>query len=358
MSKSGTSCPPLAQGLYRPHRRTRRVRRRLRRRHQGPTLARDRRAGRWRCSSTSEHRGACGCEANTGDGAGILIQMPDALPAQARCAWHSPAPAGRLRRRPGLPAARRSPTRIASRTLFERSSTKKGSACSAGATCPTDNALLGRDRPRAASRSSSSCSSAARHCDAGPRRSAALRAQALRHPQAHRARGRRADVAARARSFYMPACRRKTLIYKGMLTADQIAPMFPDLADPDCRVRAGARAPALQHEHVPVVAARAPVPAHRAQRRDQHAARQHQLDARARRAARVRAVRRRPRRRSCRSSAKAAATRRPSTTCSSSSCMAGRSLPHAIMMMIPEPWQQPRDDDAEREGVLRIPLVA
>ena len=26
-----------------------------------------------------EHRGACGCEANTGDGAGILIQMPDAF---------------------------------------------------------------------------------------------------------------------------------------------------------------------------------------------------------------------------------------------------------------------------------------
>ena len=23
------------------------------------------------------HRGACGCEANTGDGAGLLIQMPD-----------------------------------------------------------------------------------------------------------------------------------------------------------------------------------------------------------------------------------------------------------------------------------------
>ncbi len=25
------------------------------------------------------HRGACGCEANTGDGAGILVQMPDAF---------------------------------------------------------------------------------------------------------------------------------------------------------------------------------------------------------------------------------------------------------------------------------------
>jgi glutamate synthase (ferredoxin) len=24
-----------------------------------------------------DHRGACGCEANTGDGAGILMQVPD-----------------------------------------------------------------------------------------------------------------------------------------------------------------------------------------------------------------------------------------------------------------------------------------
>ena len=32
-----------------------------------------------------EHRGACGCEINTGDGAGILIQMPDAFLRQ-RCA--------------------------------------------------------------------------------------------------------------------------------------------------------------------------------------------------------------------------------------------------------------------------------
>src|SRR5512145_914210 len=26
-----------------------------------------------------QHRGACGCEVNTGDGAGILVQMPDAF---------------------------------------------------------------------------------------------------------------------------------------------------------------------------------------------------------------------------------------------------------------------------------------
>ena len=31
----------------------------------------------WRVLTTLEHRGACGCEANTGDGAGILVQTPD-----------------------------------------------------------------------------------------------------------------------------------------------------------------------------------------------------------------------------------------------------------------------------------------
>src|SRR3954451_10615823 len=41
-----------------------------------------------------DHRGACGCEINTGDGAGILIQMPHAFLAKA-CAAASielPAP--------------------------------------------------------------------------------------------------------------------------------------------------------------------------------------------------------------------------------------------------------------------------
>ena len=33
--------------------------------------------------------------------------------------------------------------------------------------------------------------------------------------------------------FYIPSLSSRTLIYKGMLTADQIRPMFPDLADPD-----------------------------------------------------------------------------------------------------------------------------
>ena len=38
--------------------------------------------------------------------------------------------------------------------------------------------------------------------------------------------------------------------------------------------------------------------------------------------------------------------------------MTGRSLPHAILMMIPEPWQDHESDEPGAQGVLRVPLVA
>ena len=60
------------------------------------------------------------------------------------------------------------------------------------------------------------------------------------------------------------------------------------------RQRAGARPLALLDEHVPELGPRPPVPRHRAQRRDQHAHGQRQLDARPRVAARLRALRARP----------------------------------------------------------------
>jgi len=53
------------------------------------------------------HRGACGCEPNTGDGAGILVQMPDRfLRRECRRLGIALPPLGEYGRRPGLPAAR------------------------------------------------------------------------------------------------------------------------------------------------------------------------------------------------------------------------------------------------------------
>ena len=91
--------------------------------------------------------------------------------------------------------------------------------------------------------------------------------------------------------------------------------------------RVGARAGAqpLLHQHVPVVAARAPVPVHRPQRRDQHRAGQPQLDARPRGADEHAAD---PRAWSARSRSSRPARPTPRASTSASSCCtsaAGRS---------------------------------
>ena len=122
----------------------------------------------------------------------------------------------------------------------------------------------------------------------GPDRgSGRVRAQAVRDPPRDRAR-RRAGISP------CPASRSRTMIYKGMLTAPQLPRYFTDLRDPRRGIAAGARPLALLHQHVPELGARPPLPDDRPQRRGQHAARQRQLDARARVAALLRAVRRGP----------------------------------------------------------------
>ena len=101
-----------------------------------------------------------------------------------------------------------------------------------------------------------------------------------------------------------------------------------------------------------------PVPLRRAQRRDQHAARQHQLDARARRAAAVDAARRRseedpaghPRRRQRHGDVRQRA--RAARRCPADRC------PTPILMMIPEPWSSHETMTPRGQGVLRVPLVA
>ena len=54
-----------------------------------------------------DHRGACGCEDNTGDGAGILIQIPhDSSPSAAGPLGIDLPEPGRVRRRGALHLAR------------------------------------------------------------------------------------------------------------------------------------------------------------------------------------------------------------------------------------------------------------
>ena len=109
-----------------------------------------------------DHRGACGCEANTGDGAGILTALPHEFLAKvvkADLGVELPR-AGPVLRRQRVPAADRRGARALQSRSSRRSSPRRASGSSAGARCrPTPTAPTSAPRPSPASRSSSSSSS-------------------------------------------------------------------------------------------------------------------------------------------------------------------------------------------------------
>jgi hypothetical protein len=148
------------------------------------------------------HRGACGCEANTGDGAGILIRCRR-VPAGSHGRWAFACRRARATA-PGSCSCRTMPTCAPRSSRAVRAIVaRKGSACSAGATCrrPTGARAErggGRagvpavvHRPRAGLRS------------LGSVEGDALRAQALRHPQARSSTSRRVRDPDAARAFYV-----------------------------------------------------------------------------------------------------------------------------------------------------------
>ena len=269
------------------------------------------------------HRGACGCEANTGDGAGILIQMPDRFLRKVTADLGiALPPAGQYgaglvflprlaaereqlrtlveahRRRGGTAGARveagadgRRRHRQSPRSRRNRSS----SNCSSPPT-PSSQSRTGRGRPRVRRPSSGSSMSSGSGSSTRP--------TGLRLAEGH--------------AFYIVSLSSKTLIYKGMLIADQIAGDVPRSDRSRRRVGAGARASALQHQHVPLVAARASRTV-----TSRTTARSTRCAATSTGCARARGCSDRTCsaticRRFCRSSARAAAIRRRSTTSSSS----------------------------------------
>src|SRR4249919_2484861 len=180
------------------------------------------------------HRGACGCEANTGDGAGVLIQMPDRFlrKATADLGFTLP-PAGQY----GaglvfLPKDRNA--RLALRQLIEQTVRAEGHAVLGWREVPGDDSSLGASARAAkpvieqlfigdGKRSAGEADEAAR-----ARFERAL--FIIRKQVEHAGDGL---ALANGSAFYIVNLSANTLIYKGMLTADQIAPTFPDLTDPD-----------------------------------------------------------------------------------------------------------------------------
>ena len=174
-----------------------------------------------------EHRGACGCEKNTGDGAGILLQMPHGFLADA-CGEAGVALPGPGRYGAALvflptdPAARRRCEEIVERTAAE-----EGVGFLGWRTVPTDNASLG---------------ATARAGEPAMRQAFFGRPEALEEDLAYERKlyvlRRRIENAVRASDvpgrglFYVPSLSHRTLVYKGMLIAPQLPAYFPDIVDP------------------------------------------------------------------------------------------------------------------------------
>jgi glutamate synthase (NADPH/NADH) large chain len=180
-----------------------------------------------------QHRGACGCEENTGDGAGLLIQMPHRFLRKAAAAAGFALPdagtygAGAVFL-PIDPAARAGIRQVFDRIVSEEEQTLLG-----WREVPVEDGHLGSAaasaRP-AIEQVFIAASPAVRAAMAGDPLAFERRLYVIRKRVEHAV---DALPAADRQRFYIPSLSSRTLIYKGMLTAAQIQPTFPDLGDPD-----------------------------------------------------------------------------------------------------------------------------
>jgi glutamate synthase (ferredoxin) len=176
-----------------------------------------------------EHRGACGCEKNTGDGAGILLQTPDRFLRRECEKFGITLPAGGeysagMVFLPTDPEARRQ-----CEELFEKIVRDEGQSVLGWRDVPTDNSSLGP--------SAKAAQPVIRQIYVG-REGGRLPADSLAFERKLYVIRKRVEHAICAsaigqrRAFYVPSLSCKTIIYKGMLNSPQILSFYPDLRDP------------------------------------------------------------------------------------------------------------------------------
>ena len=173
------------------------------------------------------HRGACGCEPNTGDGAGVLFQTPHAF-FRAVC-----DPAGIELPDPGaygvgmvfLPSDPQQ--RAACEARLEKTVRETGQTVLGWRTVPTNDGTLGA--------TARSVEPVVRQIFVG--RSEQItndlaferKLYVIRQLAEHAI--HQSELPGREH-FYIPSLSYKTIVYKGMLTSQQLEEFYPDLADP------------------------------------------------------------------------------------------------------------------------------
>ena len=178
------------------------------------------------------HRGACGCEKNTGDGAGILLQLPHKFLVKKTAAigFELPAPGSYGVGMIFLPREKAAQQQI--ENIFSEVIKDEGQTLLGWRDVPTDDSHLGATaksgepiiRQIFISHENSRTEQNDAHLDF-ERKLYVIRKRVSRKV------GALEQVA--PDMFYIASLSSNTIVYKGMLIADQIERMFPDLNDPD-----------------------------------------------------------------------------------------------------------------------------
>ena len=172
------------------------------------------------------HRGACGCDAETGDGAGILFQKPDEFFRKEAGRLGVQLPAEELYGVGFVFLPTEETQRKHCRKLVERTIAEEGQKLLAWRDVPVDEMALGW---------------LAR--ESKPVIRQVIVGSGTDDPAAFERKlyviRKRLELAVRqsgmerAEQFYMPSFSSRTIIYKGLLVAHQLEKFYPDLADPD-----------------------------------------------------------------------------------------------------------------------------
>ncbi|MDA1274517.1 MAG: glutamate synthase large subunit [Verrucomicrobia bacterium] len=173
------------------------------------------------------HRGACGCEANTGDGAGILIQLPHSFLQKETTGTSIQLPAAGEYGTGIFFFPQENRHRKNCEELFEKIVEEEGQHFLGWRTVPTNNSSLGA--------TAKACEPLmrqpfiARSADIKDllefeRKLYVIRKRASRTIRYSKVKG--------GESFYAASLSCKTMTYKGMLLTEQLREYYPDLNDP------------------------------------------------------------------------------------------------------------------------------
>ena len=173
------------------------------------------------------HRGACGCDPETGDGAGVLIQIPHKFFAREceKLGFTLPQPGTYAVGMTFLPVEKH--PRLQSEGILERIIKEEGLTLLGWRDTPVYASAIGR----IARASQPYIQQVFVRCPAGMDEDTFERKLYVVRKRAENE-VRESDVE-NAEMFYIPSFSCRTIVYKGLLLANQIANFYRELADPD-----------------------------------------------------------------------------------------------------------------------------